>query len=125
MVDPLGDLPTPDELASPPVLRSNTALPITTDTTLQPGIYTSVTVSDGATLTLDEGVYVFRTTAGLTVEDDSTVVGDGVTIYLGCASYPAPCSGAGARFRVRDDGRFLATPPTGGEYAGLSIFAQM
>jgi len=124
VVDPLGDLLTPDQLPSPPVLRSNTALPINTDTTLQPGIYTSVTVSDGATLTLDEGVYVFRTT-GLTVEDNSTVVssGDGVTIYLACASYPAPCSGAGARFRVRDDGRFLATPPTDGEYAGLSIFA--
>ena len=125
VVDPLGDLPTPDQLASPPVLRSNTALPITTDTTLQPGIYTSVTVSDGATLTLDQGVYVFRTTTGLTIEDNSTVVssGDGVTIYLACASYPVPCSGAGARFRVQDDGQFLASPPAGGEYAGLSIFA--
>jgi hypothetical protein len=123
VVDPLGDLLTPAQLASPPVLRSNTALPINTDTTLQPGIYSSVTVSDGATLTLDEGVYVFRTTAGLTIEDDSTVDGDGVTIYLACASYPAPCSGAGARFRVRDDGQFEASPPTDGEYAGLSIFA--
>ena len=124
-VDPLGDLPTPDQLTPRPVLRSNTALIITIDTTLQPGIYTSVTVRDGATLTLDEGVYVFRTTTGLTIEDDSTVVssGDGVTIYLGCASYPVPCSGAGARFRVQDDGEFLAAPPTGGEYAGLSIFA--
>ena len=123
VVDPLGDLLTSNQLPSPPVLRSNTALPINTDTTLQPGIYTSVTVSDGAALTLEEGVYVFRATAGLTIEDDSTVSGDGVTIYLACASYPAPCSGAGARFRVRDDGRFLATPPTDGEYAGLSIFA--
>jgi Putative Flp pilus-assembly TadE/G-like len=123
VVDPLGDLPTPDKLPSPPVLRSNTALPVNTDTTLQPGIYTSVTVSDGATLTLDEGVYVFRTTTGLTVEDDSTVSGDGVTIYLACASYPAPCSGAGARFRLREDGQFDATPPTDGKYAGLSIFA--
>jgi hypothetical protein len=122
-VDPLSDLLTPDQLPSPPVLRSNTALPITTDTTLQPGIYTSVTVSNGTTLTLDEGVYVFRTTAGLTIRDNATVVGDGVTIYLACASYPAPCSGSGARFRTEDDGRFLATPPTDGEYAGLSIFA--
>jgi hypothetical protein len=125
VVDPLGDLPTPGQLVSPPTIRSNTPVVVSTDTTMQPGIYTSVTVTSGATLTLDEGVYVFRTTAGLTIEDDSTVVssGDGVTIYLGCAGYPAPCSGAGARFRVREDGRFLATPPTGGEYAGLSIFA--
>jgi Putative Flp pilus-assembly TadE/G-like len=122
-VDPLGDLLTPDRLPSPPVLRSNTALPITTDTTLQPGIYTSVTVSDGATLTLEEGVYVFRATTGLTIEDNSSVDGDGVTVYLACTNYPAPCSGAGARFRVEDEGRFEADPPTGGEYAGLSIFA--
>jgi hypothetical protein len=125
VVDPLGDLPTPDQLASPPVLRSNTARTINTDTTLEAGIYTSVTVSDGATVTLEEGVYVFRATTGLTIEDNSTVrsSGDGVTIYLACASYPAPCSEAGARFRVRDEGQFEATPPTGGEYAGLSIFA--
>jgi hypothetical protein len=49
--------------------------------------------------------------------------GDGVTIYLACTSYPAPCSGSGARFRVEDSGRFQASPPTSGEYAGLSIFA--
>jgi Putative Flp pilus-assembly TadE/G-like len=125
VVDPLGDLPTPDQLASPPVLRSNGPLAFTTDTTLEAGIYTSVTVSDGATVTLEEGVYVFRATTGLTIEDNSTVrsSGDGVTIYLACASYPAPCSEAGARFRVRDEGQFEATPPTGGEYAGLSVFA--
>jgi hypothetical protein len=82
-------------------------------------------VSDGATLTLEEGVYVFRATTGLTIEDNSRVVSDpaGVTIYLACSGYPASCSGSGARFRVREDGRFLATPPTSGEYAGLSIFA--
>jgi hypothetical protein len=124
-VDPLSDLPTPEQLADPPTLQSNEPLVFDTDDTLEPGIYTSVTVSNGATLTLDEGVYVFRTTTGLTIEDNSTVrsSGDGVTIFLACASYPAPCSGSGARFRVRDDGRFLATPPTEGEYAGLSIFA--
>ena len=125
VVDPLSDLPTPDRLASPPVVRATSARTISTDTTLLPGIYTSVTVTDDATLTLEEGVYVFRTTTGLTIEDDATVVSspDGVTIYLACSGYPAPCSGSGARFRVEDDGRFLATPPTSGEYAGLSIFA--
>ena len=123
VVDPLSDLPTPDQLASPPVLRSNTARTINTNTTLLPGIYTSVTVTDDAILTLEDGVYVFRTTTGLTILDDARVVGDEVTIYLACSGYPAPCSGSGARFRVEDDGRFQATPPTSGEYAGLSIFA--
>ena len=122
-VDPLADLPTPD--TQPLIVRSNGPLVFTTDDTLEPGIYTSVTVSGNATLTLQEGVYVFRSTAGLTIEDTATVdsSGDGVTIYLACASYPLPCSGSGARFRVRDAGRFLADPPTSGDYAGLSIFA--
>jgi hypothetical protein len=46
-----------------------------------------------------------------------------VTVYLACSGYPAPCSGSGARFRLRDNGQYLADPPTTGEYAGLSIFA--
>lgn len=121
-VDPLSDLPTPDELIPSPPLRFNTAQTVSADTTYQPGIYTSVTVT-GGTLTLEPGVYVFRATTGLTIRDNATVVGDGVTIYLACASYPAPCSGSGARFRTEDSGRFLASPPTTGEYAGLSIFA--
>ena len=124
-VDPLADLLTPDELTPPPVVRSSSPLIINTNQTLQPGIYSSVTVTENATLTLAEGVYVFRSTTGLTIEDTATVVssGDGVTIYLACAGYPSQCSGSGARFRVREGGRFLATPPTSGEYAGLSIFA--
>jgi hypothetical protein len=123
VVDPLSDLLTPDQLADPPTLQSNEPLVFDTDDTLEPGIYTSVTVTDNATLTLQEGVYVFRTTAGLTILDNATVVGDEVAIYLGCSGYPAPCSGSGARFRVEDDGQFQATPPTDDEYAGLSIFA--
>jgi hypothetical protein len=124
-VDPLGDLLTPDELTLPLTVQTPSVQVITADTTLQPGIYDSITVSGTATLTLAAGVYVFRATTGLTIQDDATVAssGDGVTIYLACAGYPAPCSGLGARFRVEDDGRFLAAPPTIGDYAGLSIFA--
>jgi hypothetical protein len=123
--DPLEGLPTPDELPTPPVVRDTSPQTITTDTTLQPGIYNTVTVQGNATLTLQAGVYVFTGLDGLTVEDTARVVnlGDGVTIYLACDSYPTPCSGAGARFRLRDAGQFLASPPSVGDYAGLSIFA--
>jgi hypothetical protein len=124
--DPLADLPTPDLLASPPILRETNPLPpITDNTTLQPGIYHSVRVEAAATLTLTTGVYVFTGLDGLTVADDARVVSGagGVTIYLACGGYPAPCSGNGARFRVQDDGRFLASPRTIGPYAGLSVFA--
>jgi hypothetical protein len=94
-------------------------------------VYESITVQDGATLTLDEGVYVvtdftssavpgFRVMNGGRVESTG-----GVTIYLACQDYPTPCDGdAGARFRLDDGGEFLASPPaTGDDYPGLSIFA--
>jgi hypothetical protein len=121
--DPLANLPTPNNLPAPPVLRSTTPIVVTADQTLPPGIYSTVTVQGSAVLTLEAGVYVFRGSDGLTIEDDARVRGNGVTIYLACSGYPAPCSGSGARFRVRESGRFLASPPTTGEYAGLSIFA--
>lgn len=124
VADPLADLPTPDQLATPPT-GGNSALNVTTSTTIAPGIYPSINVTSGATLTLEEGVYVLTRFTGLTISDGGRVVstGDGVTIYLACGGYPSPCSGPGARFRVASGGRFLASPPTTGEYAGLSIFA--
>ena len=123
--DPLADLPTPNNLPAPPVLQSTSPIVVTTNRTLQPGIYSTITVQNNAVLTLQAGVYVFRGGNGLTIEDDAQVAGDGVTIYLACSGYPTPCSGLGARFRVRENGRFLADPPTTttAAYPGLSIFA--
>jgi Putative Flp pilus-assembly TadE/G-like len=129
--DPLADLPVP---ALPPL--PNPARDITVDTTLTPGVYAGINVATGATLTLEEGVYVITNSlgfAGFTVRDRGVVsAGDGVTIYLTCDSYPRPCDnedGArfqlddGASFQLEDGGRFLASPPATAEYAGLSIFA--
>jgi hypothetical protein len=123
--DPLADLLTPDLLAAPPIPRTAPPQPITTNTPLQPGIYDSITVEGTATVTLGTGVYVFTGLDGLTIRDNAQVVSSagGATIYLACSGYPAPCSGNGARFRVEDDGRYLANPLTTGPYAGLSIFA--
>ena len=123
--DPLADLPTPDLLAAPPIPRTAPPQPITTNTLLQPGIYDTITVEGSAILTLATGVYVFTGSDGLTVRENGRVVSSagGATIYLACSGYPVPCSGSGARFRVEDSGRFQASPPAIGPYAGLSIFA--
>jgi hypothetical protein len=128
--DPLADLPTPDELPIPPTPDAIPVRNITTDTPLQPGVYESITVQDGATLTLDEGVYVVTefspSVPGFRVMDGGRVESTGgVTIYLACQDYPTPCDGdAGTRFRLDDGGEFLASPPaTGDDYPGLSIFA--
>ena len=124
--DPLADLPTPDELASPPTPAATPVQNITGPATLTPGIYDSINVDAGGFLTLEEGVYVVTEPAGFRVRDGGQVQsnGDGVTIYLACSDYPAPCDNElGARFRLDDDGQFQASPPASGEYAGLSIFA--
>jgi hypothetical protein len=57
------------------------------------------------------------------VRNGGRVEGDGATIYLACPSYPTPCAGPGARFRLESGGQFVVDPPSTGEYAGLSIFA--
>jgi hypothetical protein len=126
--DPLADLPTPDELPIPPTPDSIPARDITADTTLTPGVYEHITVHGGATLTLEEGVYVVTDFSffdtGFRVLDGGRVEGDGVTIYLACGDYPASCDGdAGTRFRLDPLSEFEVSPPTTGEYAGLSVFA--
>jgi Putative Flp pilus-assembly TadE/G-like len=127
--DPLADLPTPDELPIPPTPAAVPVQDVTTDTTLTSGVYEHITVSNGATLTLGEGVYVvtdFDTTnTGFRVLDGGRVEGDGATIYLACQDYPAPCDGdAGTRFRLDPLSVFEVSPPASGEeYAGLSVFA--
>ena len=126
-VDPLDDLPTPGELIPPPRV-TNTAPVITSDTTLQPGVYRSIDVRSG-TLTLEDGVYVVTDFTGppgpegFNVRPTGRVEGNGATIYLACRTYPAPCTGAGTRFRLEDGGQFEVSSPTAGPYAGLSIFA--
>jgi hypothetical protein len=123
IADPLVDLPTPDALASPPRCCSGPQ-DIAVDTTLTQGVYDSILVRGNATLTLEQGVYVLTEPPGLTVIGNGRVVsaGDGVTVYLACSGYPLPCSGAGAGFELAQNGRYQATPPTSGDYAGLSIF---
>jgi putative Flp pilus-assembly TadE/G-like protein len=131
-VDPLGDLPTPNQLVPPPPpVNTATDTVINGDTTLQPGIYRSIDVVSG-TLTLEEGVYVVTNTSpfnaahpGFSVRAGAHVVssGDGAAIHLACSGYPAPCSGRGARLLLADGGDFQVDPPATGPYAGLSIFS--
>ncbi|MFL6185522.1 MAG: pilus assembly protein TadG-related protein [Actinomycetes bacterium] len=121
-VDPLGDLRTPDRV-DPSLTVVDTAEVITGNTTLQPGVYRSIDVRSGGVLTLEEGVYVVTNFTGFTVRTGGRVEGTGATIFLDCAGYPTPCGGGGARFRLENNGEFVVSPPTTGEYAGLSIFA--
>ena len=122
--DPLADLLPADELTPPPAPAADPTPPIAGAVTLAPGVYDSINVPLGATLTLEDGVYVVTGDAGFRVRPGGRVLGGGATIYLACDGYPAPCDNeSGSRFRLDDGGQFLASPPATGEYAGLSIFA--
>lgn len=116
--DPLADLPTPAELDALPDLGSVTVGGA--NQAIDPGVYDTIAVTGGGDLILDPGTYVV--TGGLTLSAGA-VVGSGVTIYLACADYPAPCSGPGATFSQSSSGQYLATPPITGPYQGLALFA--
>jgi hypothetical protein len=96
---------------------------VVSDTTLSHGVYESISVSGNATLTLEPGVYVLTDAPGLSITGNGRVVGNGVTVYLACSSYPTPCAGPGAPLSLAVNGHYLASAPTSTEYAGLSIFS--
>ena len=87
--DPLADLPTPDQLDSLPNQGSVTIG--SANQAIDPGVYDTIAVTGGGDFTLEPGTYVV--TGGLTLSAGA-LVGSGVTIYLACAGYPNPCSGA-------------------------------
>jgi hypothetical protein len=86
-----------------------------------PGIYSSISVNSGSTLTLSAGTYVL--TGPLNVTGGS-LTGAGVTIYLACPGYPTACAGgtSGAAMNLTG-GATTLSPPLTGTYAGLTVFA--
>ena len=96
---------------------------VSTDHTLAPGVYDSITVTDDATLTLDPGVYVLTELPGLAVLENASVQGTAVTLYLTCDDYPAPCTTFGAGFTLTSSARYTASAPTTGPYANLTLFS--
>ncbi|HEU4399914.1 MAG TPA: pilus assembly protein TadG-related protein [Actinomycetota bacterium] len=120
--DPLATLPTPDALPAPPPCCFG-RVTVTTDRTLTPGVYQSITVTDDATLTLDPGVYVLTELPGLAVLGTASVQGTGITLYLTCNDYPQQCDGFGAGLTLTSNARYAATAPTTGPYAALDVFS--
>lgn len=57
----------------------------------QPGVYSKLTASGNARLTLEPGTYVV--TGGVSVSGSAQLTASGATIYLACSGYPAPCAG--------------------------------
>jgi hypothetical protein len=96
---------------------------VTSDRTLTPGVYESITVTDDATLTLAPGVYVLTELPGLAALENASVRGTAVTLYLACTTYPTPCDALGAGFSLTADASYAATAPTDGPYANIALFS--
>ena len=86
---------------------------------LPPGVYNTVTVNAGSTLTLS-GAFAIRTQL---LVNGGTVNGTGASIYLGCSSYPTACTiGQSGAFINGVGGSLTMSPPASGTYCGLSVF---
>jgi hypothetical protein len=118
--DPLAALPTPDTLPTPPPCCFG-RLTVSSDRTLTPGVYESITVTDDATLTLTPGVYILTELPGLAILERAKVQGTAITLYLTCNTYPTPCTTFGAGLTLTSTARYTATAPTTGPYANLTL----
>jgi hypothetical protein len=88
--------------------------------TLNPGIYSRISASGNASLTLSPGVYLLEG-GGLTVTGNASVAGSGVTLYNTSSNYPSATGSYGGT-TLSGNGSFNLTAPTGGPYAGVVIF---
>jgi hypothetical protein len=88
---------------------------------LSPGVYTSIFVSQGNTITLLTGTYVV--TGRFDVDGTLLTGAGGVIVYFTCPI--APCSGAGAGgyFSLNNSAAATITAQTSGTYAGIAVLS--
>ncbi|HEY8679953.1 MAG TPA: pilus assembly protein TadG-related protein [Candidatus Dormibacteraeota bacterium] len=116
ILDPFAAIPVPALVGA----AANFTAPAGTSA-LAPGVYSTVTVNAGSTLTFSPGTFVILTELNV---NRGAVNGGGVTLYLGCAAYPTPCAvGASGAFINVASGSLTLAPPAAGTYAGLTVFA--
>jgi hypothetical protein len=108
--DPLGSLnvPTYSGTGTAEVLSGNSTA------TIGPGVYSQITVSGNASLTMTSGLYII-TGGGFIVSGNATVTGSGVTIYNTKGN-----SGAWGSIALSGNGSLTASPS--GTYAGVLFF---
>ncbi|MFB9269235.1 TadE/TadG family type IV pilus assembly protein [Bradyrhizobium erythrophlei] len=89
---------------------------VTSSTTLSPGSYCGdISVTGGATLTLNPGIYYFNG-ANLSVAGNSTITGNGVTLVF---------TGSGSNWgsaNIGSNANVSLTAPTTGPTAGIAIY---
>jgi hypothetical protein len=90
--------------------------------TLTPGIYHSISSTNGASLALNPGTYIITGSFGLL--GNGSLQAAGVTLYFSCSAYPTPCAAgqSGASLSLNGNGAMNLSPPTTGPFQGLTVF---
>ncbi len=94
--------------------------------TINPGIYTNISVSGNANLTMSPGsggspgIYIIEG-GGFSVSGNANVTGSGVTIFNAGSKYAAT-GGTYGSISLSGNGSYNLTPPTSGIYAGIVLF---
>jgi hypothetical protein len=88
--------------------------------TIQPGIYSKITVSGNARLTMNGGIYLIEG-GGFSVSGNASVTGSGVMIFNAGSRYPTT-GGTYGSITLSGNGSYSLSPPTTGTYAGIVIF---
>jgi Ca2+-binding RTX toxin-like protein len=115
--DPFAALPTPSATG---LVNQGSASFSTGTHTLNPGIYTQISVTNGASVILNPGTYVIKG-GGLTVSGAGSLSGSGVFVYNAGSSFP----NAGGNFggiTISNSGTVSLSPPISGTYANILIF---
>ena len=88
------------------------------------GIYSGITLSGNATLTLNAGIYIIEG-GGLSVSGNASVTGSGVMIFNAGSAYNATTGNYGGTYgsiTLSGNGTYSLSAPTTGTYAGILIF---
>ena len=93
----------------PPTPAGCTSLPNGKNKSLSPGTYCNQTLSGD--ITLQPGVYILKG-GGVKLNGNGSLKGEGVTIFLM----------DDAEFNVNGNGVLQLTPPTSGDYAGITLY---
>jgi Flp pilus assembly protein TadG len=121
----------PDAAAPyPSVATPRTYVRTGTTTTILPGVYSGLNIAAGDTVIMSgggsNGIYVFTGNITMNGNLDGSA---GVMVYLTCPGYStanlAPCASPGQVGAAFDEqgGIVQISPPTSGDYKGLSVFA--
>lgn len=122
-LDPLSYLPRPSGSG----LTTFGAISVTNGTTtLDPGIYPSISVSGTGKVKMRAGTYVIAgggisVTGNGRVEDETNGDGEGVFVFNACVNFPLTTGACGA-IAVSGNGRIELERETSGAYTGISIW---